>query len=142
MPVSTPMDLRLSVVVPTLNEAPCIGTVLEGLLDQAGVDELLVVDGGSTDGTVEIVEALDVDADRATVASQRTLGEGGDRQVFGDFRGVFAQLSLDPADHGPGRHVVLSDGCEQGVEVRVVHRLADFGQHVTVEDLLDREADA
>ncbi len=47
----------LSVIVPTLNEAPCIDTVLEGVLELDCVEEVLVVDGGSTDGTVEQVEA-------------------------------------------------------------------------------------
>ena len=46
---------HLTVVVPALDEAPCIGTVLDGLLAQEGVDDILVVDGGSTDGTQEIV---------------------------------------------------------------------------------------
>jgi len=66
-------DLRLSVVVPTLNEAPCIATVLEGLLVQDGIDELLVVDGGSADGTVEIVEGLGVQLHHQ---QSRGLGHG------------------------------------------------------------------
>lgn len=52
--------LRVSVIVPTLNEVACVGTVLEGLLRQPGVDELLVVDGGSTDGTRDVAERLGV----------------------------------------------------------------------------------
>ena len=63
--------LRLSVVVPTLNEAPCIATVLDGLLNQPGVDEILVVDGGSTDGTIDIVENMGV-----TLHRQRSRGLG------------------------------------------------------------------
>ena len=46
---------RLSVIVPTLNEALCVGTVLDGLLETGGFEELLVVDGGSDDGTQAIV---------------------------------------------------------------------------------------
>ena len=49
--------LRLSLVIPTLNEAQTIGTVLERLLplrDQLPLlDEIAVVDSGSTDNTVE-----------------------------------------------------------------------------------------
>ena len=65
--------VSLSVVVPTLNEAPCIGTVLSGLLHQEGIDELLVVDGGSTDGTLAIVEQMGVRLHRQR---SRGLGHG------------------------------------------------------------------
>jgi succinoglycan biosynthesis protein ExoA len=51
---------RVLVVVPTLDEAPHIEHVLEGLLrDAEGLDmRLVVVDGGSRDGTIEIVRQL------------------------------------------------------------------------------------
>jgi rSAM/selenodomain-associated transferase 2 len=45
--------VRISIIIPVYNEESTIGGLLESLLD-CGADELLVADGGSADGTVEI----------------------------------------------------------------------------------------
>jgi rSAM/selenodomain-associated transferase 2 len=45
--------VRISIIIPVLNEESTIGSLLSGLED-AGADELLVADGGSVDRTVEI----------------------------------------------------------------------------------------
>ncbi|MDQ3999526.1 MAG: glycosyltransferase, partial [Actinomycetota bacterium] len=42
-------------VIPTLNEAADIGALLERLSRMRGVGEVVVADGGSTDGTPELV---------------------------------------------------------------------------------------
>ncbi len=56
MPVAyTRVPMKLSVVIPTLNEAANIGTLLERLQRTPGVDEVVVADGGSTDGTLGLV---------------------------------------------------------------------------------------
>ncbi len=44
------------VVIPTLNEAQHIGAVLDALSDDAAPPEIWVVDGGSVDGTIDIVK--------------------------------------------------------------------------------------
>lgn len=53
--------MKLSIVIPTLNEAKCIGLVIDELrsnLDGKGFDyEIVVVDGRSTDGTQDIARA-------------------------------------------------------------------------------------
>lgn len=47
----------ISIIIPALNEAERIGTTLQRL-DGAGAAEIIVVDGGSCDGTARIAESL------------------------------------------------------------------------------------
>jgi rSAM/selenodomain-associated transferase 2 len=48
--------MKLSVIVPTLNEEETIKKTLDALARLVNVDEIIVVDGGSTDRTVSIIE--------------------------------------------------------------------------------------
>ncbi|MDO6760925.1 TIGR04283 family arsenosugar biosynthesis glycosyltransferase [Tamlana sp. 2_MG-2023] len=55
------MSSQISIIIPVLNEAPFIRKLLEHLLDNASAEnitEILVVDGGSTDETPQIVQAF------------------------------------------------------------------------------------
>ena len=55
---SAPRSERVSIIVPALNETARIGACLDGLMNQSeAVVEILVVDGGSSDGTQSIVES-------------------------------------------------------------------------------------
>ncbi len=49
-------DLRVSAIIPTLNEAACLRDCLEVLRGQASLAEVLVVDGDSEDATPRIAE--------------------------------------------------------------------------------------
>lgn len=49
--------MKISVVIPTLNEVSTIKMVLDSLPKDI-ISEVLVVDGGSTDGTAELVKSL------------------------------------------------------------------------------------
>lgn len=49
--------MNISLVIPVINELPCIAAAVDSAW-QAGVDEVLVVDGGSTDGTWQRLESL------------------------------------------------------------------------------------
>lgn len=46
-------DMQLSVIIPTLNERYSLPRTLDAVRPQSGVAEIIVVDGGSTDGTLE-----------------------------------------------------------------------------------------
>ena len=91
--------MRLSVVIPTKNEAASIGWVLENL--PAHVDEVIVVDGQSTDGTVETALALRPDV---RIVMERRPDKGAAiRAGFAAARGDYivmidADGSMDPAE--------------------------------------------
>jgi rSAM/selenodomain-associated transferase 2 len=50
--------MSISIIVPTLNEAELIQPLIEHLHERATEAEIIVADGGSTDGTVEPAAAL------------------------------------------------------------------------------------
>lgn len=57
--LSATSTMSLSVIIPTLNEAPRIGAVIDSLRN-LGQMEIVVVDGGSEDGTQTAAAAADV----------------------------------------------------------------------------------
>lgn len=57
-----PEDMKVSVVIPTLNEGGCVGGIIQRVqsLPPGYVNDILVVDGGSVDNTEEVVKSLGV----------------------------------------------------------------------------------
>jgi len=83
--------MRVSIVIPTLNEENYVGPVLSDIASQTrNADEVIVVDGRSQDATVSVVKRFpDVDLliDAPSVANQRNLGgrkASGDILIFLD----------------------------------------------------------
>lgn len=106
--------LKLSIVMPALNEAASIGAALSGLatLRDSGV-EVIVVDGGSTDATVELARPL---ADRVLVAPRGRAAQmnAGAAQATGD---VVLFLHADtrlPPDACPAMASALAAGKRWG----------------------------
>jgi rSAM/selenodomain-associated transferase 2 len=50
--------MQSSIIVPVFNEAPLIRSFLRHLRERAGGAEMIVVDGGSTDGTAELAQGF------------------------------------------------------------------------------------
>ncbi len=52
--------MNLSVIIPTFNEELTVKKTLEALTRLVNVDEIIIVDGGSTDETVAIIESFPI----------------------------------------------------------------------------------
>lgn len=69
--------MKLSIITPSYNQAPYIGTCLNSVAKQTHVDlEHIVVDGGSTDSTASILLARAERDPRLTFTSERDRGQG------------------------------------------------------------------
>jgi glycosyltransferase involved in cell wall biosynthesis len=92
-------QVTVSLIIPTLNEAKNLEHVLPALPDL--VDELVIVDGGSTDGTLEVIRRLRPDA---KIIEDPRPGKGIALQVgfaaaAGDILVIMdADGSMDPSD--------------------------------------------
>jgi rSAM/selenodomain-associated transferase 2 len=68
----------ISVVIPVLNEAETLPALLRALIDEPTNAEIIVVDGGSTDGTADAVARFPVQLVRAPAGRGRQLRAGAD----------------------------------------------------------------
>jgi rSAM/selenodomain-associated transferase 2 len=73
---------NISIIIPTRNEADSVGKLLPELLTIPGV-ELLVVDGGSTDNTVDIAKSYDIQV-LSTSPGKATQMNAGAEAAHGD----------------------------------------------------------
>jgi glycosyltransferase involved in cell wall biosynthesis len=122
---------KLTIVVPVFNEVTTLRTACENLLksDIPLPLEILVVDDGSTDGSMESISDLAARDDVRTLRHPTNLGKGaavrtGVAAASGDLLTIMdADLEYDPADYraliGP-----LLDG-----DAGVVYGTRTFGSH-------------
>ena len=95
----------LSVVMPCYNEADTLARAIERVLESPFAREVIVVDDGSTDGSLEIARKIDDDR-VVVVAHERNWGKGAAlRTGFSQATSPFvvvqdADFEYDPAEYG------------------------------------------
>ncbi len=133
MPEETPRKApeSLTVLIPVLNEVATLRTALERLLKtDLGIRlDVVVIDDGSTDGSVESIEDLVNEGVVRVVSHARNRGKGaalrtGIEAARGDLLTVLdADLEYDPADYRAMIQAIVEDGAE------VVYGKRSFGTH-------------
>ena len=94
----------LSVIIPVYNEKDTVCTIIDRVRELPVVTELIVVDNKSTDGTREIIEALDY-PDLRVILQSRNLQKGnsvkkGIRAARGEYTVIQdADLEYDPNEY-------------------------------------------
>jgi dolichol-phosphate mannosyltransferase len=108
-------DGDVCVLIPTLDEAETIGSVIDGLRDR-GYENVLVIDGGSTDGTRDVAREHGARVERqssrgkgsairealAMIDAEYVLMLDGD----GTYRAADADAMLEPLRSGRAEHVI------------------------------------
>ena len=107
----------LSVIVPCYNEQATVREVLTRVFASEFVAEVIVVDDGSTDSTVEIVRSLD-DPRLKLLEQPRNSGKGAAlRRGFAEATAEYvvvqdADLEYDPGEYGHLLQPLLSDDAD------------------------------
>lgn len=89
------MDARISVIIPTLNEAGCLPESLIAL-DHAENVEIIVVDGGSCDGTHDLAVAAGVRLLRSPAGRARQMNLGAAAATGDVYLFLHADTQLPP----------------------------------------------
>jgi len=107
--------MRLSVIMPVFNESNTLREIIERVLAMQMVSELLIVDDGSTDGTRELLQDLELHSRIRVILKQKNEGKGsavsiGIKNAEGDIVLIQdADLEYDPSDY-PALLKPIEDG--------------------------------
>jgi glycosyltransferase involved in cell wall biosynthesis len=98
-------SLKLSVIIPVFNERNTIREIIDRVMDSPAVDEIVIVDDGSTDGTRTILEGFKNNKKIQIIYHKSNIGKGaavrtGIHVVQGELIIIQdADLEYDPRDY-------------------------------------------
>lgn len=108
--------MKISVIIPAYNESRTIREIIQRVKDTRCVDEIIVVDDGSTDGTRDILAELNDRGEIRAIFHEKNSGKGaavlqGIRQAVGDV------IIIQDADleYNPNEYPNLLKPIEDGI---------------------------
>jgi glycosyltransferase involved in cell wall biosynthesis len=112
--MDTHSDRILSVIVPVFNEAATVKMLLEQVLLSPAVEEIIVVDDGSTDGTREVLESLDHERIQVFFHPQNRGKGAAVRTGIGEARAEVVVIQDADLEYDPGEYPILLDPIQRG----------------------------
>ena len=107
------MPQSISIIIPTLNEEEQIGPAIRQLRE-SGVREVIVVDGGSRDGTVRVADGLEARVFREKANRGRQQNVGADRADGSLLLFLHADTALPPGFADQVRLTLSKPGVSAG----------------------------
>lgn len=124
--------MRVTVVVPTFNEAENIETLVKAVRQVLPDASILVIDDGSPDGTADLAEALDASLGNVEVVRREAKAGLGAAYRFGlrhaieQGAEICVQMDAD-LSHDPGALPALVSVVEHGADVAIGSRYVPGG---------------
>lgn len=122
--------LKISVVMPVFNEAATVRSIIDLVLEQELVDELVVVDDCSTDGTADVLDAID-NAEVKVLRHETNRGKGAAlRTGFARATGDLVLVQDADLEYDPREYPLLIQPIAEGkADVVYGSRFAGGGTH-------------
>ena len=126
-----PPELRLSVVIPVYNEKDTVGQIVRRVQNVPIAKEILLVDDGSTDGTREVLKAMEGQPDLRILYHDRNQGKGAAlRTAFAHAAGDIIIIQDADLEYDPAQYPQLIQPIVEGVaDVVFGSRFAAEGPH-------------
>lgn len=115
--------LTLSVIIPCYNERPSIEKILHKVMAVGLADEIVIVDDGSTDGTIEILKRLEAEGLPGVRILYHARNQGKGAALVTGFKAATSDIFLiQDADeeYDPREYPVLLKPIQEGI-ARVVY---------------------
>jgi glycosyltransferase involved in cell wall biosynthesis len=111
-------DLTLSVIIPCYNEVSSIRMILEKVKEETVVDEIVIVDDGSTDGSREILAEIEAENDPMVKVYYHEVNSGKGAALVTGFKHATSDVFIiqDADDeYDPRDYIKLLEPIREGV---------------------------
>jgi glycosyltransferase involved in cell wall biosynthesis len=108
--------MELTVIIPVYNEEKTLEEIVRRVKDTGLVNEILIVDDGSTDGTKEILKSYEGDPLVRVLSSEKNQGKGAAvRRGIMEAKSEYALIQDADLEYNPKNYPMLIKPIEDGI---------------------------